>query len=55
MEALMSKPKVEGRVTVTEDGPYLVTGNIPLAKQVITTSADGDSESWTEGHDYPAR
>jgi CDGSH-type Zn-finger protein len=55
MEAFMSKPKVEGRVTVTEDGPYVVTGNIPLVKQTIAANADGDSESWTEGHHYPAR
>jgi CDGSH-type Zn-finger protein len=55
MEPFMSKPKVEGRVTVMQDGPYVVTGNIPLAKQTITANADGDSESWTEGHRYPAR
>jgi CDGSH-type Zn-finger protein len=55
MEALMSKPKVEARVSVTEDGPYDVTGNIPLTKQTISANTDGDSESWTEGHRYPAR
>lgn len=46
----MSKPKVEARVSVAEGGPYDVTGNIPLAKQIISTNADGDSESWKESH-----
>jgi CDGSH-type Zn-finger protein len=51
----MSKPKTEGRVTVTQDGPYLVTGNIPLMKETIVANADGDSESWKEGHRFPTR
>lgn len=51
----MSRPKVNGRVTVTQDGPYLVTGNIPLAKQIIATNAEGESESWTQGQRFPAR
>lgn len=55
MEPFMTKPKIEGRVSVTQDGPYAVTGNIPLAKQTIAANADGDSESWTEGHRFPAR
>jgi len=51
----MSKSGIDGRVTVTQDGPYEVTGNIPLAKQVITANADGDSESWRESHRFPSR
>lgn len=37
------------RVTVTKDGPYIVTGNIPLATQTIVADADGGSETWSEG------
>ena len=51
----MSKSKIEGRVSVTRDGPYVVTGNIPLAKQIIATNAKGESESWTQGHRFPSR
>ena len=51
----MSKAKTEGRVTVTQDGPYVVTGNIPLMKETIAANADGDSESWREGHRFPTR
>jgi CDGSH-type Zn-finger protein len=43
----MANPGVS--VTVTEDGPYLVTGNVPLAKQTIVVDAEGGSEAWEEG------
>ena len=43
----MTEPKIEGRVSVTQNGPYAVTGNIPLAKQTIATNAQGDS--WKSG------
>jgi CDGSH-type Zn-finger protein len=40
------------RSTVTENGPYLVTGGIPLAKQVIETNAEGQSMSWQQDPEY---
>jgi CDGSH-type Zn-finger protein len=55
MELVMSKSQIERSVSVTQDGPYVVTGNIPLAKQVITANSDGESESWTQGHQFPTR
>jgi len=42
-----AKPTV--RVTVTENGPYLITGDIPIAHQTIETDAEGGSEAWREG------
>lgn len=36
-------------VTVTANGPYLVTGDIPLARQTIEADAEGGSQSWREG------
>ena len=45
----MTSGKSTVRVTVSENGPYLVTGNIPLAKQTITTDAEGGSEAWQKG------
>ena len=44
----MSGPKVEARVAVSKDGPYVVTGNIPLATQTILADHDGGSEHWKE-------
>jgi CDGSH-type Zn-finger protein len=37
------------RVTVSENGPYIVTGDIPLASQTIVADAEGGSEAWREG------
>jgi hypothetical protein len=33
----MVAEKIKGRVTVSENGPYIVTGDIPLAKQTIAS------------------
>jgi CDGSH-type Zn-finger protein len=45
----MASGKNKVRVTVTENGPYMVTGDIHLAKQTIATDAEGGSEAWQEG------
>ena len=45
----MTSEKSNVRVTVSENGPYMVTGDIPLAKQTITTNAEDRSEAWQEG------
>ena len=39
----MTSEKSKVRVTVSENGPYMVTGDIPLAKQSITTNAEHGS------------
>jgi CDGSH-type Zn-finger protein len=45
----MTDAKTAARVTVTENGPYLVSGDVPLAKQTIVADAEGGSEAWAEG------
>ena len=37
------------KITVTENGPYVVSGGLPLAKQIIETDAEGVSMAWREG------
>ena len=37
----MTLRKTKVRVTVSENGPYIVTGDIPLAKQTIVADAQG--------------
>ena len=44
----MSSAKSKVRVTITENGPYIVTGGLPLAKQTIVADAEGGSEAWRE-------
>jgi CDGSH-type Zn-finger protein len=45
----MTSAKSKVRITVTENGPYVVTGGVPLAKQTIVADAEGGSEAWREG------
>jgi CDGSH-type Zn-finger protein len=43
------------KITVTTDGPYVVEGGVPLAKQIIETDAEGGSVEWREGDKYRAQ
>lgn len=45
----MTRNKAHAQVTVSKDGPYLVVGDIALAKQTIVADAEGGSEAWEEG------
>jgi len=45
------KPKI----LITKDGPYLVSGNLPLAKEIIVCDASGDPIKWVKGKKYPDR
>ncbi len=49
----MTDAKITARILISKDGPYIVTGHIPLAKQTISTDPDGGSEKWTKGKTYP--
>ena len=37
----MINDKSEARVVVSQDGPYIVTGNVPLSTQTIVADANG--------------
>jgi CDGSH-type Zn-finger protein len=41
------------KIQVTKDGPYLVTGGVPLDQQWIETNAAGESLDYREGKIYP--
>jgi CDGSH-type Zn-finger protein len=45
----MTQPKARAQVVVIEDGPYVVSGGVPLAQQTIVADEEGGSESWREG------
>jgi CDGSH-type Zn-finger protein len=40
-------------VRITIDGPYLVSGGLPLARQVIGANAEGESVQWQQGETFP--
>ncbi|MFN8474636.1 MAG: CDGSH iron-sulfur domain-containing protein [Anaerolineae bacterium] len=43
------------RITVSENGPYLVEGGVPISKQIIGTNDKGESVDWIEGESLPLR
>jgi CDGSH-type Zn-finger protein len=55
MSGHAKKPANAMRVSVTKNGPYVVSGGVPLAKQTIVSDSEGGSESWKQGKAYPAQ
>ena len=55
MKAEDKKPSHAPRIVVSKNGPYLVSGSVPLSKMTIVTDAEGGSESWEQGATYPAK
>ena len=43
------------KIRTSKNGPYLVSGGIPLAKQIIGIDAAGYSYEWREGKKYPSK
>jgi CDGSH-type Zn-finger protein len=42
----------EQKIVVAENGPYLVSGGIPLAVQIITPNKEGFSWEWKQGKSF---
>jgi CDGSH-type Zn-finger protein len=40
-------------VVIAKNGPYLVSGNLPLAKEIAIVGRSGEPETWKRGKDYP--
>ncbi|MGH6967872.1 MAG: CDGSH iron-sulfur domain-containing protein [Stellaceae bacterium] len=49
----MSQAKSRARMTVSKNGPYIVSGGVPLQKQTLGVDAEGGSEKWVEGKRFP--
>lgn len=41
------------RVKITPDGPYRVSGRLPLAKERAVVGPSGEPEEWAKGEPYP--
>ena len=50
----MPKSRGEPRVVVSKNGPYLVSGGVPLAGQTIVADQAGESHAWKQGAAVPA-
>src|SRR6202790_4975643 len=44
-----------GKVQIAKDGPYMVSGALPLSKQTIGTNSAGESVKWIAGKVYAAQ
>jgi CDGSH-type Zn-finger protein len=52
----MSQPGASSaKVQITEDGPYMVSGNLPMRRQTIGANAAGESLRWIEGETFSAQ
>jgi CDGSH-type Zn-finger protein len=52
----MNKPiAAAAKVQISENGPYLVSGGLPLLTETIGTNREGDSVKWTQGAEYPPK
>jgi CDGSH-type Zn-finger protein len=43
------------KIEIRKDGPYIVSGGMPLSEQHIVTNAEGDSLDYREGKKFPAQ
>ena len=53
MSAKKNPSKSIAKIKVTEKGPYIVTGGIPLSEQIIGADEEGYSAEWRSGKEYP--
>lgn len=53
----MSVTEVNERpvIRIGKNGPYIVTGSIPVSRLTLVCNFSGDSVRWEEGEPYPAR
>jgi CDGSH-type Zn-finger protein len=51
----MTKSSSRPQVVISNNGPYLVSGDVPLAKQTIVTDREGESQQWRQGDAFPAQ
>ena len=45
------KPKIK----VTKNGPYIVSGSLPISKQIVVKDSDSCPEKWKEGSKIPVK
>jgi CDGSH-type Zn-finger protein len=50
----MPNVKAQISVTISKDGPYIVSGDAPLTEEIIGTNAEGESIKWQRGRAYDA-
>src|SRR4030067_313689 len=46
--------KKDAKIMITKDGPYLVSGSLPIDKQIIAIGKEGEPEKWVKGKKTPS-
>jgi CDGSH-type Zn-finger protein len=49
------KKQTKGKITIVQNGPYMVTGGLPLAKEFIICDEEGTPMEWAKGNGYPQK
>jgi CDGSH-type Zn-finger protein len=49
----MGKEIEKGKIIVSENGPYIVLGKLPLEKEIIVPDEEGFPYKWEKGKKYP--
>jgi CDGSH-type Zn-finger protein len=52
---MTDEAKSKPRIKVAKDGPYLVSGNIPLTEERVVRGPDGEPARWDEGPTIPGK
>lgn len=51
----MADPVADMKIVVQKNGPYVVTGNVPLSLQIIVPNEEGLSWQWKDGREFPLK
>jgi CDGSH-type Zn-finger protein len=51
----MRHKPTNAKVQISKNGPYVVSGNMPMRKQTIGTNSAGESVKWVEGDSFPSQ
>ena len=52
---MTEEPKGALRIKVIKDGPYVVSGHVPLVEEHIVYGRDGEPAQWARGPSFPAQ
>jgi len=50
-----SQKEIKYKVKVTLNGPYVISGGVPLKEQKMLLDADGQCHGWEQGKIFPAQ
>lgn len=49
----MEEKRKNGKIKIVKNGPYLVSGGVPLVRETIVPNEKGRSDHWEKGKSYP--